>query len=417
MGLFEKIFGKQTTPERVKGYFKTLTAYNPVFTSYSGGVYEMELTRAAIHARATHISKLKPEVIGSAYKSLNPVLQNRPNPFMDTTKFLYKLSTTLDCENTAFIVPMYDRDGETIIGYYPINPMRCEVREYEGQPYLVYRFGSGQTAAIEFERVGILNKFFYKDDLFGESNRTLNPTMQLMNIQNQGIMNGVKQSAAIRFITRLTNTYKETDIRDMRKRFSEENLSADNDTGVLMFDSKVADVKQVLSKPFIIDSAQMEHIKNNVFSYFGVNEGILQNKFKDEDWSAFYEGGVEPFSLQLSLVMTNMTYTQREVAVGNKIMWTSNRLQYAKTETKLQVVTQLFDRGLMTKNQGLEVFNMPPVKDGDKYYIRKEYAEMSKLNEAQGIEEVKDDAIQDGGTGVQVNAAAGSGSEGEATAE
>ena len=43
-------------------------------------------------------------------------------------------------------------------------------------------------------------------------------------------------------------------------------------------------------------------------------------------------------------------------------------------------MTQLFDRGFLTHNMGLEIFNMPPVEDGDKYYIRKEYAEVSKLN-------------------------------------
>jgi hypothetical protein len=103
-----------------------------------------------------------------------------------------------------------------------------------------------------------------------------------------------------------------------------------------------------------------------------------------------------------------MLYTEREITHGNKVLVTSNRLQYANNETKLSIVTQLFDRGLMTPNQGLEVFNLPPVPDGDKRYIRKEYAEISRLNEAQGIGG-DGNAGENAGAGISGNAANDSG--------
>ena len=33
---------------------------------------------------------------------------------------------------------------------------------------------------------------------------------------------------------------------------------------------------------------------------------------------------------------------------GNQIFFTANRMQYASNQTKLQVSTQLFDRGILT---------------------------------------------------------------------
>ncbi|MEG2295879.1 MAG: phage portal protein, partial [Oscillospiraceae bacterium] len=81
--------------------FKTLSAYTPFFTSYDGGLYEMELTRAAIHSFACACSKLKPEFTGEAYKNLEQTLQFKPNPFMDTTKFIYRIATILAVNNTA----------------------------------------------------------------------------------------------------------------------------------------------------------------------------------------------------------------------------------------------------------------------------------------------------------------------------
>ena len=400
MGLFEKIF-KRPSMQEIKGYFKMLSGYTPIFTTYEGGVYEMELTRAAIHAIATQCSKLKPEIRGTAYKELGKKLQFKPNTFMDTTKFLYRLATILCVQNTAFIVPIMDETGEYITGYYPILPSMCEVVEYQGEPWLRYTFSTGQKAAIEFSRVGIMTQFQYKNDIFGENNAALYPTMQLMHTQNQGIIEGVKNSANIRFLAKLTGLFKPSDIAAERKRFTEENLSAENNSGVLIFDNKYADVKQIVSRPFIVDSSQVEHIKNNVFSYFGVNEKILQNSFTEDEWNAFYEGKIEPFAIQLSLVMTNMTFTEREIAFGNQILFTANRLQYASNKSKLDIVVQLFDRGMLTRNEGREIFNMSPLPDGDKYYIRKEYAEASLLAQAQGLTGGEDNAVQTDGQGIQ----------------
>lgn len=407
MGLFEKIF-KKPSLKQIQGYFKMLNGYTPIFTTYDGGVYEMELTRAAIHAIATQCSKLKPEIKGNAYKELHKRLQFKPNSFMDTSKFLYRLATILHVQNTAFIAPIMDETGEYITGYYPILPSMCEVVEYNGEPWLRYTFSTGQKAAIEFNRVGIMTMFQYKNDFFGENNNALYPTMQLIHTQNQGIIEGVKNSANIRFMARLANIFKDEDIRKERKRFTEENLSTDNNSGVLMFDNKYADVKQIISKPFIVDSAQMELIKNNVFNYFGVNEKILQNNFNEDEWNAFYEGKIEPFAIQLSLVMSNMTFTEREIAFGNQIIFSANRLQYASNKSKLDIVVQLFDRGILTRNEGREIFNMAPIENGDKYYIRKEYAEVNHLAEAQGITGGENNATETKGEGIQSNITAAS---------
>ncbi len=382
MGLFENLFKRPKATENFQGYFKMLNGYTPAFTTYNGGIYEMEITRAAIHAFATHCSKLQPEMQGSAYKNLGKKMQTKMNPFMDTTKFLYRTATILAVDNNAFIIPIMDDTGEYITGYYPIRPAMTEImQDNKGNPWLRYTFSNGQKAAIEFSRVGIVNQYQYNNDIFGETNNALNPTMQLIDTHNQGIIEGVKQSATIRFMARLANVYKSEDIAKERKRFTEENLSADNNSGVLMFDNKYADVKQVESKPFIVDAEQAKAIQANVFNYFGVNEDILQNKFNEDTWGAYYEGKIEPFAIQLSLVMSNMTFTERELAQGNKLMFTANRLQYASNKTKLQIVTQLFDRGFLTHNQGREIFNMSSIKDGDKYYIRLEYGEVGEKKE------------------------------------
>ncbi len=347
----------------------------------------MDLTRAAVHRFATMCSKLKPEISGTAKKHLEKTLQFKPNYFMDTTKFLYRLATILEVDNTAFIIPVEDEIYGRIIGYYPIIPQRCEIVEAGGIIYLRYQFANGEYAAIEFERVGVMTQYQYKDDLFGEDNRSLRPTMQLLHTQNEGIINAVKNSANIRFLAKIAQMLKPEDIKKERERFTKDNLSADNKSGMIIYDTKFADLKQIESKPYTVNALQMQQINENVFMHFGTNMDILTNKFDENTWNAYYEGKIEPFAIQLSIVMSNMTYTQNEINRGNMITWTANRLQYASNATKLQVSTQLFDRALLNRNSVMDIWNMAHVEDGDKYYIRKEYCEVSQLNTGGAVKE------------------------------
>ena len=232
----------------------------------------------------------------------------------------------------------------------------------------------------------------------------MRPTMQLIQAQNQGIIEGVKNSASIRFLAKLANVLKPDDISKERKRFTEENLASDNNGGVMLYDQKYEDIKQIESKPFTINAAQAAQIKENVFNYFGTSEAILQNKYTSDEWNAYYEGKIEPFAIEMSLVHTNMTFNEHQIAYGNEIIFTANRLQYLSNTEKLNTVTQLFDRGFITHNQGLEIFNMAPVKGGDKRYIRKEYALTDNFNDVATSKEVDDNADSRGQT-VQNDAA------------
>lgn len=385
MGLFEKLFPRRPTSGRdMRAYFKTLTAYQPVYTTYRGGLYEMELTRATIAAFARHCSKLHLELTGDTRPELARVLSQRPNPWMDASKFLARVATIYMIQNNVFIVPVEDNAGR-LTGYFPVLPQQSSIREVDGEPYLQYRFWGGQTAAIELSRAGILTQHQYEDDFFGADNRPLHPTLQVMHTQNEGIVNGIKNATNIRFLARLAGNLKPKDLDAERIRFSSSNL-AGNDTGVMMFDSKYADVKQIESASLVVNPKQQELIRQSVFSYFGTNERILTNSYSEDEWNAYYEGCIEPFAIQLSLVLTAMTFSPEEIARGAGIIATANRLQYASNNTKLSIVTQLFDRGFLTHNMGLEIFNMSPVADGDRYFIRKEYAEVFKLDTTENPE-------------------------------
>lgn len=395
MGLLEKIFPRAAR-EKVEGYFKTLTAYQPVFTTFEGGVYEVMQTRAAIHVFANHISKLKPEVVGSRNEKLARILAHRPNPYMNTSQFLYRVATIYAATNNAFIVPLCGADYQTITGYYPLCPDRVEIVTVRDIPYLRYTFSNGQRAAIELERAGILTQMQYRNDFFGDSNAgILDPTLQMIDIQNQGIIQAVKNGASVRFIAKLAQTLKDATIREERKRLREENLAAENSGGIFLVDAKYSDVRQIDSKHFVVDAEQMRLINENVYNYFGVNEAILQNKFNEEQFNAWYEGKLEPFIVQLGLALTNMTFTDHEIAFGNEIMFSANRLQYASTQSKLLVSQQLFDRGILSQNDVCDIWQLPHIEGGDRRYIRGEYKDTSAKEETTTPEPKKQEPPQE----------------------
>lgn len=374
MGLFDRIFGNAPKPRgEYTGTWKMINGYVPHFTTWSGGIYESELIRAAIEARATHIGKLKVETFGAAKPALQNKLKYAPNEFQSWDQFLRRLSAIRDVHNVAFLTPVYDRYGE-VSGIYAPLPSRCEIAEYGGKPYLRYEFSSGEKAAIELEACGIMNRYLYSNDFYGESNAALLPTLDLINIQNQGIKEGVQNSARYSFIARLSNFSKASDLAAERKRFSAENFGKDADGGgLLLFPNTYQDVRQIDAKPWIIDDKQMQAIKDGVFEYFQVNEDVLTGSAYGDKFSAFYETVVESFSIQFSEICSHMLFSLRELSAGNKVMATSNRLQYMTNSDKLAVSTGLVDRGMLSINEAREIWNLPPVDGGDVRVIRGEY--------------------------------------------
>lgn len=385
MGAFNKLFGKFKAKHLLGGFFAMLDGYTPAFTTYDGGVYEMELTRACIHTFATHCSKLQPNVNGPDSRGVQSMLDSKPNMFHTGAQFLYKAATLYEAQNTCFITPVLDK-FDRIIGYYPAAAETVELREENGEPFLVYTFGNGEKAAIELARVGTVSKYLYHNDLMGEDNSALEPTLQLLATQNQGIAEGIKNSASFRFMANVGNFTKGKDLARERKEWVKENLGADAG-GLALFPSTYTNVRQIQSMAQIVDSKQVELIQNRVFTYFGTSEKILLNQATGDDWAAYYEGKIEPFVIQLSQAMTAMTYSANERTRGNGIHWTANRLQYMRNEDKLQYCTQMFDRGMASINDCMDVWNLPHVEDGDKRYIRKEYTEISQLDQVAQLQE------------------------------
>ena len=372
--------------------FRTLTAYQPVFTNWGGAIYESEIVRAAIDARARHISKLKVETVGTANPSLQSKLRLAPNQWQTWSQFLYRTSTILDNTNNAFIVPVFD-ERMIITGVFSVLPSQCQLIDYKGELWLRYQFSSGDIGAVEFRKCALLTKHQYKSDFFGETNRALDNTMKLIHMQNEGIEEAVKNTSTFRFMAQLANFSKPEDLKKEAERFARNTFATEaKSSGFLLFPNTYKDIKQIDVKPYTVDAEQMKQIQQNVYNYFGVNEDILQNKAYGDAWSAFYEGAIEPFAIQFSEAITKAMFSERERAQGSLIIATANRLQYMSNKDKLEVSSQLLDRGIFSINDVRDIWNLPPVEDGDKRIIRGEYY---SADEKLTVQEGEDNATEE----------------------
>ena len=366
MGMLEKIFGRREQPAGLKNaqIFKMIEGYTPAWTTWRGSVYESELIRASLDAWGRHAAKLKPNVTGSAQTELANRLKVRPNAFQGWTQFLYQTATVLGARNNVFLVKTRNDAGEPT-GIINIIPESWELVEYQGEPWIRFILSNNKRRAERLAETGIMTRFQYRNELFGESNEAMRPVLDLIAMQRQGITEGIKNGNSYRFWAKSDNWASDEDIGDEMQRFNKFTFGNKKTAGgVLIFPNTYDDIHEMKPGGYTVDKEQQEHIKTNVFDYFAVNEDILQNKAFGDAWLAFYEGFVEWFSIQLGECCSGMTYSDRERgAYGNQIFFTSNRLQYMSNKDKLNAVTQLGDRGLATRNELREILNLEPLPE------------------------------------------------------
>jgi phage portal protein BeeE len=374
MGILASVLRR---PDRI-GYryapYKTITEYAPVFSSYGGSLYEQQLTRSCIERIATACSKLKPEVEGTAKPRIKRIIKTAPNDYMTWSTLLARVATILETDTTAFVVPAYDTEGN-ITGLWPLKAENVELIERGDEPWLRFYLASGDAMAIEQRNVCILTRFQYESDVFGGGNQPLNETLKLMNHQVEAQDAAIKNGASIRFIGKLEGMIRPSDMEEKRQKFTDDNLSAQNQSGLMVYDNTWQDIKQIDPQTYTVGTEEMERIEKSVYTYFGINEDILTNDFSEEQWGAFYESVVEPIAIQLGDGLSQMLYTPGERARGNKISFSSNRLEYASNASKRNMIRDMGDRGVFSVDDMRAILQLPPLPNGagQVYIMRGEY--------------------------------------------
>ena len=315
----------------------------------------------------------------------------QPNPYMSMQDVLVKLTFQREINHNAFAYVKRDDFGYPL-EIYPIPYSNVELKEVAGELWVKYMFWTGKFITVPYTDIIHLRKDFNEDDFFGDPGKVaLKDIMEIITTTDQGVVNAIKNSAIVKWIMMFKNVLQPKDRELAVDEFIKNYLAIEKASGVAVSDPRY-ELKQVEDKNYVPNALQMDKSIQRLYSYFGVNDAIVQNKFKEDEWNAFYEAELEPIVIQLSNAFTKVFFSARERGFGNRIVFESSNLAYASMQTKLNLM-QMVDRGAMTPNEWRQVMNMGPVEGGDKPIRRLDTA---PVNDTDPKNEPKDGDKSDG---------------------
>lgn len=374
MSFFDKVFGRKVQENQTTTMFKMFNDAGNGFYSWDGQLFKSDIVRSCIRPTAKAVGKLEAQHIRNYNDQfvVNPNLHIRflleePNPLMSMQQFQEKMTYQLELNNNAFAYIKRDEIG-TPLEIYPI-PCTC-VEVIEGMHndiFLKFMFENGKKMTVPYADIIHLRQDFNSNDVLADNPiDALKNLMEVVSTVDQGIIKAVQSSNTIKWLLKFKQVLKKDDIKREVDDFISNYLTIDSAAsgGAVGTDPKY-DLEQVKSESYVPNSEQMAETTKRIYSFFNVNEDIIQSKFSEDIWNAFYESKIEVIARQLSNEFTRKLFTRKERSFGNKIIFQSSSLQYASMSTKMNLV-QMVDRGALTPNEWREILNLPPVEGGEK---------------------------------------------------
>lgn len=379
--MFSAIFNKsENTPDQIPySQYRMLNSYDNYFCPFDGNAYDDATVRTCIDTIARNAAKLKPSHVRTqsgkstpADSVLDSLLSIRPNEYMTTYDFIYRIVSQLYSYNNAFIYIKFGAAGN-VLGLYPINYGDLQLVEYQKQLFCQFNFLQAGQITVPYTDLIHLRKHFNRADFFGESNQNpLRSPLSILNSVKQGLENLVKNSTKLRGWVSVNGNVRPEEIDATSKDFSDKFLSTSNGTGVAVLDKKY-EYHQLTSDIQTADHTQMGFAREDIYRYFGLSESIITSTYTETEWTAFYQSVIEPLAVQMSQEFTSKIFTEREKGYGNEIKFTSNRLEYASTQSKVAMVQVLQQTGLLTKNEMRNIFGFGAIPDGDVFLTKADY--------------------------------------------
>jgi HK97 family phage portal protein len=399
------MFGKKPK-ETVVTRYEMVNDDGGGFYSWNGNLYQSDIVRSCIRPKAKAVGKLVAKHIRDNTNEfkVNPdpylrFILEEPNPLMTGQVMQEKLATQLELNNNAFAYIKRDE-----LGYpteiYPIPCVSIEVVENGlGDIFLRFYFKTGKRMTIPYVDIIHLRKDFNDNDFFGDHpGQALSSLMEVVNTTDQGIVKAIKNSAVIKWILKFKSVLKDEDVDSQVKKFIKNYMNIDSENGGAASSDPRYDLEQVKPEAFVPDSKQMQETTQRIYNFFNTNEQIIQSKYSEDEWNAYYESEIEPLAMQLAGEYTRKLFSRRERGFGNKIIFEASSLQYASMSTKMALL-QMVDRGAMTPNEWRSILSLGPIENGDKPIRRLDTAEVHKGNVVTSKSEGGDENGQNGDKG------------------
>lgn len=405
MGFFKNMINKY----RNYAYAKMLSGETPIFSQFGEDIYASDIVKNCIRCTADEMSKLKPKHIRilaedkqqTINSSINRLLKVSPNPLMTISEFLEKCVWLRETTYNCFIYPQFyinDSGKRIYTGFYPLNPRNVDFLEDEsGTLFIKFIFGNGMEVTLKYSNIIHWRKDFSFNEFMGGNaqgqadNRELLKILNINNTITEGLDKAVKSSLTINGIVKINTLLDDENQQKERAKF--ERQLQTSQSGILALDMKSDFISLSRNNPVVIDKNILEFVEAKILNRYGVSFPILTGDFTDEQYQAFYDKKLEPMINSLGQAFNKCLFTDREIDMGNEVIFYPQKLLFTNTKNKIAVGDILGNRGALTDNQLLELFGYPPFEGGDirhmsLNYINRDLADSYQAQKAgKGVKE------------------------------
>lgn len=380
--LLESLFNNNNSNRDLQ-YAKMLDGSFPAFSQFGKNIYVSDIVQNCIDVIASECSKLQPKHVFTNSQGLqkiptstiNKLFKFGPNELMTTGEFLEKIVWLLFMNYNVFIYPTYYTwtDTNNIVqkaytGFYPINPSQVDfLNDPTGTLYVKFHFTNGDNYTLPYSEVIHIRKKFSVNDIMGggingqPDNAALLKVLEINDTALQGISKGIQASFNIRGILKLS-TMMDTEAQQKERAAFEAKMKS-GETGILPMDLK-GDYTPLSIDPKLIDKDTMQFLQDKVLNWFGVSIPILTGQYSEDDYQAFYEKTLETIVLRLGQAFSKCLFSQRELDVGNEIIFYQKDMMYLSMKSKLELLSIAGSQGLFSDDQKLNILGYGPLQDG-----------------------------------------------------
>lgn len=368
MGWLSNLFKKQNEKPTTVKYADVLNGTAPIFSQFGNNIYASDVVQQAISCIVQEMKKLRVEHIkenGSDVAPVNDTLQrvlNNPNPLMNSSDFIEKITWLLFLNYNAFIIPIYytwkDDKGTEHRSYealYPIQPSQVDfIEDASGKLFVKFLFNNGEEYTLNYSDVIHIKKNYSVNQYMGGNeagqpdNTALLKTLQLNSELLDGVSAAMKSSFAINGVIKY-NTMLDSGKTEAALKELEDKLKKSK-SGFLPLDLKAEYIP--ISKDIqLVDESTLKFIDEKILRNFGVPLCILTGDYTKEQYEAFYQKTLEPLIISYSQSFTKVLFTEREKSFGNKVHFYPKELIFMSVSQTLEMIRLLGDSGALYENE------------------------------------------------------------------
>ena len=359
--------------------------------NYNPDIKSQEMCAAILDCNASHIAKGhlmhvlldENEQVKKVQRSSDySKLFNRPNPWMTRQDLIYALAWNLQICNTAMAWIKWDSRMRPV-EVYPLVYMSFQIVKFLNGGYGVsFRDMEGNYQVVRVEDLAIIRRKYDGAGISSDDNSSILETLKLIQELNDSMVTAGATSNKIHGVLTKKNTMLADASLDKRAADFNTRLQNAADNGVLILDG-TEDYKPADFSTWSANAAQIKEITDRIYTYWRTPIDVVNNTASEQTMQNYLDSVVEPVWEEIGEAFTKALFTTREQDFGNRIVVYSGIATGASWQTKLNILQDTKDIGILSINQQLELLGYPPIKGGDKRFMSLNYVDVEKISDYQ----------------------------------